>query len=343
MKKLLTVMAAIPFLMSCGHQEIKTNNQVSNKQVKVKVKPVEISNKQKTLSYSGTVEASQTIPLSFQSIEKVTAIYVEEGDMVKKGQLLAETDKHRMTSAYQSAVAQYEQAIDARKRLKKVYDAGSLPEIKWVEINTKVSQAEANRDFCKTNLENCKMIAPSDGYIGSKNIEVGMSATQIQSPITVVKIKSVFAKISIPENEIGLFERGQEANIQVSALNNQKYTGKVEKVGVVANRLSRTYDVKIRVENTDLKLKPGMVCEVEVIMSFSEPVLLVPIAAVDRDANNRTFVYTVDPSSKQTIKKFIQLGGIVNNSIAVSSGLDANELVIVVGNQKISNHSKVSW
>lgn len=343
MKKLFVVLALIQILLSCGQTEKESKPQTVKKAVKVKVKPVEVSQEQKILSYSGSIEASLTIPLTFQSMEKVTAIYVDEGDFVKKGQLLAEVDRRSLNSAFQAALAQYDQAVDARNRLKKVYDAGSLPEIKWVETNSKVTQAKANHDHYKKSLENCELRAPEDGFVGSRKIEVGMSATQIQAPIQLVKIENVSVKISVPENEISLFEKGQEANIQVSALNNQHYTGAVEKVGVVANSLSRTYDVKINVANTNLKLKPGMVCEVEVILPLSELVLLIPMSAVDRDANNKAFVFTVEPGSKKAIKKTITVEGIVNNSIAVSTGLEANEMVIVSGSQKVSNHSEVRW
>lgn len=343
MKKLVIVLALIPFIMSCGQEEKESNNQPTEKIAKVKVKAVEVSQEHRKLTYSGSIEASQTIPLTFQSMEKVTAIYVDEGDFVKKGQLLAKADNRSMESAYQAAKAQYEQAIDARDRLKKVYDAGSLPEIKWVDAISKVTQAEANRDHYKKSLENCELRAPDDGFIGSRNIEVGMAAAQIQSAIKLVKIESVSAKISVPESEISLFEKGLEAILHVSALNNMKYTGQVEKVGVVANRLSRTYEVKIEVENSNLKLKPGMVCEVEVVLPSSDDILLVPMTAVDHDDNNKPFVYTVDQITKTANKKAIQISGIVNENIAVTSGLETNDLVIVMGNQKVSNHSKVSW
>lgn len=343
MKKLLIVIALIPFLMSCGNQEQKTKIQTSKKSVRVKVAPVKISKERKTLTYSGTIEASQTIPLSFLSIEKVTHIYVDEGDMVEKGQLLAETDKERMESAYQSALAQYEQAIDARDRLKKVYDAGSLPEIKWVEIKTKVLQAKANRDMFKKNLENCELYAPTDGFIGARNIEVGMNAGQLLAPFSLVKIEIVSAKISVPENEISLLEIGQPAMIEVSALNDKRYNGLVEKVGVVANQLSRTYDVKIDLANSNFMLKPGMVCEVLVTLPTTEPVLLIPVSAVDTDSRNKPTVFAVDRISKVAVKKSIQISGIVNDSICVSAGLEPNDLIVVQGNQKISNNTVVSW
>ncbi len=343
MKKIIAItIALIPMIISCG--KVENNNKTEIKEaVEVRVVKVKRSIKQKTLSYSGTIEASKSIPLSFLSIEKVAAIYVDEGDYVFKGQLLAETDKERMKSAYNGALAQYNQAIDARSRLKKVYEAGSLPEIKWVEINSKVSQAKANRDMFWKNLENCELCAPTDGFIGARNIEVGMAATQLDPPFTIVKIDKVRAKISVPENEITFFDDALDAVVRVSALNNKEYIGKVEKVGVVANKLSRTYDVKISVSNPNFSMKPGMVCDVEILLPETEPVILVPIQSVNYDSQSTPTVFIVNPISKKVERKPIQIDGIVDDSISISFGLKEGDMVIVEGNHKLSNNTEVSW
>lgn len=343
MKKIIAItLALIPMIISCGKVENSSNAQ-KKEPVAVKVSYVKKTNKEKILNYSGTIEASKSIPLSFLSIEKITAIYVDEGDRVHKGQLLAETDMERMKSAYQGALAQYNQAIDARIRLKKVYDAGSLPEIKWVEINSKVLQAQANRDMFRKNLENCKLFAPNDGTIGTRNIEVGMTARQLEPPFTLVKIDEVKAKISVPENEINYFHENLNAVIVVSALNNKEYVGKVEKVGVIANRLSRTYDVKISISNPNLYMKPGMVCDVKILLPDTESVLLVPIQSVSYDSKSIATVFTVNANSKKAERKRVQIEGIVDDSISISFGLKENDMIIVEGNHKLSDNALVSW
>ncbi len=343
MKKLLIILAMTTLFAGCKQELNELNKPDLKKPVKVKLAKVEASQQQSVLKYSGIIEAAQTISLTFQTTGIVDKIYVEEGDFVKEGQLLAEVEKGSLVSMHQGALAKYEQAIDAQARLKKVYDNQSLPEVKWVEINSQVSQAKSILEVSERNLENCELRAPTSGIIGERNIEPGMSAIQIIAPFKLVKIETVMAKISVPENEISVMEKGFEAQLCVAALDKKLYTGQISRIGVVANQLSKTYEVKIRVENRDQKLKPGMVCEVEISLPPTQTVLTVPMPSVNRDANQKAFVYTVNPATNLAVKKQIQLDGILNDKLVIASGLKAGDLVIVSGNQKITNQTKVSY
>lgn len=343
MKKILILLVSVSLIVGCRNEQKETKASADESPIKVKVAKAEASHQQQILKYSGIIEASQTIPLTFQTAGIIGKIYVGEGDFVKKGQLLAEVEKGSLVSAYDGALAKYNQATDAQARLKKVYDNGSLPEIKWVEVNSQVAQAASLLDATKRNLENCELRAPDNGVIGERNIEPGMSAIQINAPLKLVKIEKVLAKISVPENEISLIQKGQGAGLCVSALNRKTYQGLVERVGVVANQLSRTYEVKIAVDNKDLMLKPGMVCEVEVSLPASQSVILIPLSCVIRDENQKPWVYVVDPVSNLCHKNSIALNGILNDKLVVSSGLSAGEIVVVQGNQKISDSMKVTF
>lgn len=343
MRNLLILLAVISLFTGCKQEEKETSSQAPKAPVKVQVAKVEVSQQQRILKYSGTIEASQTIALTFQTVGIVEEVYVEEGDFVTEGQLLADVEKGSLVSTYQGALAKYEQAIDAQTRLKKVYDNGSLPEVKWIEINTQVMQAKSMLEVSERNLENCKLHAPCNGIVGDRNIEPGMSALQINAPFKLVKIEKVLAKISVPENEISLMEKGFEAQLCVAALDRKIYTGEISRIGVVANQLSKTYEVKIMVGNKDMKLKPGMVCEVEVSLPSTESALTVPLAAVNRNANQEAYVYVVNPTTKLTHKKQIRLNGILDDQLVISSGLKAGDLVIVGGNQKITNQTKVTY
>lgn len=110
------------------------------------------------LRYSGTVEASQTIPPTFQSSGTVEQVLVQEGDVVRKGQLLAVVNKSDNQNIYNSSLAMYEQAKNAYDRTKQVYDQGSLSEVKWAEMKTKLKQAESQMPIAKNNLDKCNLL-----------------------------------------------------------------------------------------------------------------------------------------------------------------------------------------
>jgi len=339
--KLLTLLSLVT-LTSCQKQD-KKHNDSSIRTTKVEIEVVKPSNKYTILKYSGSIEAEKTIPLTFQTTGTVDDIYVNVGDFVKKGDLLAVADKQNMQNAYDVAVAQYEQAVDARNRLKTVYDSNGLPEIKWVEIESKVKQAKAAMNISKKNLENCRLTAPTEGFIGRRELEVGMSVMQIQAPFELVKIGKVYAVISVPEDEINLFRKEQKASITVGALNNAVFIGKVENIGVLANGISRTYTVRIIIENMDNLIKPGMVCEVDITNIQNKQQILIPISSIKKTSSKDAFVFVIDTNTKRALKRYIEIGGIVNNRLTVLSGLYSGDMIITTGIHKISDNTLVRY
>lgn len=339
----MIVLAAAAVLTGCGQQEKQNEKTTASPGIRVNVKELALSHATNKLKYSGSIEALVTTPLSFQTTGTVAHIYVHEGDCVRKGQLVAETEKATFQSAYDAAHAQYEQAVDAHARLKKVYDNGSLPEVKWVEIKSKLAQAESQLNICRENLENCELRSPAAGIIGKRELEVGMSAIQLQAPITIINIDEVYVKIPVTEDEISKLNKGDLASVTVPAAGNVSFEGTIDRIGVVANMLSRTYDVRIRVDNKEHIMKPGMVCNAEIMLPDSEPVLLLPLEAVSGQTSGSPYVFVVDPASHIARKKSIVLGGIINDKLEVLSGLSAGEKVVTYGKHKLSNNIKVSF
>ena len=293
------------------------------------------------LHYSGSIEALQTIPLTFQTTGTVLRVLVNAGDAVHKGQLLATIDKADAQNMYELTNAKYLQAKDAFKRLKEVHDNGSLPEIKWVEMESNLQQAKSSVSIAKNNLNKCALYAPENGIIGRRNLEPGMSSIGAISPLELVKIETVYVKIAVAENEISKIKKGQKARFKVSALDDKMFDGVVTNVGVVADQISRTYEVKITVKNSGLLLKPGMVCDVNLGITATKDILTVASQAVDKDRDNNTFVFVVDTEQKIAKKRIIHIGNYVNDNIEIFDGLSAGEKVVCEGKQKLSDNCKV--
>lgn len=343
MKKKFYILIIAATVLGCkGKQDSATkpaNTPISVSIVDVKSEII-ITN----LRYSGTVEPSQTIPLSFQASGIVEKVLVEAGDGVRKGQLLAVVEKANLQSIYEMNLAKYNQAKDAYDRLKSVHEKGSLPEIKWVEMETNLEQAKSSLEVSKKNLENCEMRAPEDGVIGRRNIEPGMSSLSISSsPLELVKIKTVYIKISVPENEIGKINKGDKASFSVSALNNKTFDGTVTNISPVADAISRTYEAKITVQNINTELKPGMVCDVILNTKSQKEVTIIPYQSVTQDMNGNAYVYLVDKSAKRVIKQMVQTGNYLDNNLEILSGIKAGQTIVKEGKEKLSDNSLIRF
>jgi len=341
MKKVIYTAMIIALMTGCGKPKTTLPNQ--EKTVKVSTAKVSTGESSYSLRYSGTIEASQIIPLTFQTTGTIEKIYIEVGDIVKKGQLLATTDKSDALNIYNVTLAKYEQAKDAYNRLKSVHDQGSLPEIKWVEMESNMEQAKSSLELSKNNLDKCNMRAPVDGIVGRRNISPGQSALGASlAPIEIVQIETVLVKISVPENEIGKISKGQKATFSVSALEGKQFEGLVVNVSPVADVISRTYTVKISVKNLKYELKPGMVCDLMLNLNHETVSLVVPYKAVSKDSDGKTFVYVVSADGTRVIKQNITVGNYRESGIEVLSGLTPGQVIVSAGCEKLTDNNLIS-
>jgi len=113
-------------------------------------------------------------------------------------------------------------------------------------------------------------------------------------------------------------------------------------VGVVADQFSRTYEVKMTVDNSNLEMKPGMVCDVIVNSSTEKQLVVVPYNAVSKDTEGNSFVYIISPDSKSVKKQIIKVGNYQDSGLEVLSGLITNQTIVVEGKEKLTDNCTIS-
>ncbi len=311
----------------------------ANEKVKVQVMKIGTSSAGNQMKYSGTVEAFQTIPLNFQITGIIERVSVDAGDPVKKGQILAVLDNTDLKNIYTTASAKYNQAKDAYDRLKRVYEEGSLPEIKWVEMKTNLEQATSSLDLAKNNLDKCNLLAPINGVVGRRNIEPGQISLSLASAaIEIVSINQVFIRIPVPENEVNTIGKGTKATISVAAAGGSLFDGTVTSISPVADLISRTYTIKILVDNPSHLLKPGMVCDVSLSPAAESTALIVPYQSVSKDRNGNLFVYLVDPAGLKVNKQPVKVGRCIGSGIEITGGLTTGQTIVTGGIEKLSDN-----
>lgn len=141
----VSVMATLLVACSNGNEEQKK----SATPMRVECEVVNLSPEMNRKSYVGVVEEESSISVGFNGSGTITKVYVYEGQKVKKGQPIAEIDKTQALNMLSTAEAQMQQANDSYHRLKQLHENKSLPEIDWVDIQTKVRQAEATLEMAK--------------------------------------------------------------------------------------------------------------------------------------------------------------------------------------------------
>lgn len=308
----------------------------------ISVRTITVSVSAETLlgrEYVGVVEEESATALSFPVQGTISSLTVGEGQRIAQGQLLAKLDERNLQSVYNGARASLEQAEDAMKRLQQLYDNKSLPEIKYVEAQTKLEQARSMEEVARKNLDDSRLSAPFSGVIGQRQVEVGENVLPGQTVYTLLKTDVVKIKIPVPENEISNIGSQSRARITVAALDGRTYEGTVQEKGVTANPVSHTYEAKIPLRNADGALMPGMVCRVTMESDSSARAIVLPNRAVQVTGRGERFVWCVRDGRAALVP--VTVGALTETGVVVTGGLVGGEQVIVDGYQKVSDGMNV--
>lgn len=267
-----------------------------------------------TVSATGTVNAVTTVQVGTQVSGTIQKLFVDFNSPVKKGQLLAQIDpaifdaqvgqaRANLLSAKANLEKSQVMLRDTKTTLERnkilyaknfiaksdldTSETNYLSAIAQIKVSeAQIQQAQAALDSSAINLKYTKILSPVNGTVISRNIDVGQTvAASFQTP-TLFTIAQDLTKMqidtSVDESDIGKVKAGQKAAFTVDAYPESTFNGKVSVVRNAPINVSNvvTYNAVIIVDNTDLKLKPGMTANVSVETESKQSVLLVPNAAL---------------------------------------------------------------
>ena len=337
MKRILPIFTivglSVLLFCSCKHHEEK----VERTPVAVEVMTIDTLDGVMTRTYVGEVEANESVALSFPTGGKVEKVLVHVGDVVHAGQRLVTVNKSTAQNAYNSAKAQLDQAEDAYKRLKKVYDQGSLAEVKWVEMLTALEKARSLEQIARKQLEDCALVAPCGGVVGECRAQAGGSLIPGEPALTIMDVNRVAVTFSVPESEIASVSEGCEVGILVPALNNCMLTGKITERSMNASKVSHSYDVKVSLPNTDKQLLPGMVCKV-LLKQTDTKGIVVPAKCVQTRPEGQSLWVIKNGKAE---RRMVQSTEFVANGVLITSGLQPGDIVVTKGMEKLYQGAQI--
>lgn len=334
----LTLIILVLLTVSCNNKEQEEAPQV----VKVNVQKIQKVNRLQELNYSATIEADNTAQVSFAVPGTVNNVAVNEGQTVQNGQLLASIDATTYSNALQIANLSYEQSADTYKRLNELYVKGSLPEKDYIDIKTKLAQSAANKRISAKQITDTRLYAPMTGIITRRFIEKGSTAAPGIPAFSIIKTDMVYAKITVPESEVGILKQGMAANVFIPTLNDS-IKGKISIINPQAEDKSKTFTIKIKIDNDGQKLLPGMLAYVKINPMKTEKVIVVPATSVIRDSDDITYVYVTN-NNKVAIRKRITVGSITGTQeIIIKDGLNEGDIIVTAGQSRLKDGSLVSF
>ena len=261
----------------------KSKKEISEKAVEqppvpVKVYKVARVSFRDTLPSLGSIKGFREFDLKFPTNGIIEYINFREGERITQGDIIASLDQTE-------ALLKLEYAKVEMEKQQKLFDLGSI-------IETKLKQSQLEYQSAKAELDKTNLVAVSDGYVGSIEVDKGSVVSPQDKVGTFVDLKDVYIEFGIIERDVVKVKEGQNVETTVESFPDQIFKGEVESISPIVEGRSRTILVKSKLSNVDEKIKPGMFGRVNVLVYEKEQALVIPSSSFKKK-EDQYFVYLV--------------------------------------------------
>jgi len=305
---------------------------------------------------TGAIEAWRKVTITPDVGGKIAAIYVNEGDSVRQGQLLAELDTQstrlqlrQAEAGFLVAQAGLKDAQKNKERMDKLMAEKAVSDQQYEKIqlafeaaSAQFEQAQAARDLARYALNVSIMKAPFGGVIASRNAEVGDVINPMMggfSPtsgvLTLVDFSRIKIQVELSQDEVMRLKKGQRALVRVAVFPGREFEGKVSVVSLAGDPVTKKFGVEVAVDNPDLTLRPGTFGEVVFEVSTHDQAMVLPQKAILENA----YVFLVQKG--KAVRRDVSLGLQNRILVEVTQGLAEGDLVVAEGNFGLEDGSAV--
>jgi len=300
------------------------------------------------LTYTGTLEAWTKINITPEVGGKIARIYVQEGDRVAQGQLLAELETESIRLQLRQAEAgvavaeaSHADALRNKERMDRLIKENAVSEMQVEKIQlaydaaaAQLEQARAGLNLARYALSVSLMKAPFAGVVASKNAEVGDVINPMMGGfgggaggvLTLMDYSKVKIAVDVSPQDIGRIQKGQGAALRVGSFPGREFRGTVRAVNLTADPQSKKFGVEVIFDNPDSALRPGTFGDLVFEVQSHENALVVPQKAVLENS------YVFVAEGGKAVKKNITMGLQNATMVEVLDGLAEGALVVVEGN-----------
>jgi membrane fusion protein, multidrug efflux system len=301
------------------------------------------------LTAVGSVSAVQGAVVSAELAGTVSEINFENGAEAKKGDVLMKLDTSQEEALLRSAEAE---AQLARSDLERARDLATKKVVSTAELDSaqsKFMRLNAVVDQMRSNIAKKTVVAPFDGQLGIRQVNVGQMISAGQQVVALTALDPVYVDFALPEQYLAKLTPGLEVTVHVDARPGRDFQGKLTAINSMVDAITRNVPLQATLENSDHALRPGMFAKVEVALPETKKTIVIPGSAVSyAPYGDSVFVIEKqkDPKNgRQSLvlrQQFVRIGDSRGDFVAVTQGLTAGETVVSTGVFKLRNGMAVT-
>ncbi len=290
------------------------------------------------LSYSTNLEAESEVQVFSQAARQVRQLLVEEGDEVRRGQVLLRLQDEEQQTQLKRVESQLGNARREYDRQTRLYEQQLIPEQDFNDVTYELEQLELALEDAKRELSYAEVRAPISGTITARLVNLGDQVTLNQHLFDIVDFDSIVARVYVPEKQIVRVHPGIEARIRAQALGGEERVARVERVSPRVDSQSGTVKVTVEIPR-NRELLPGMYVAVDLVTEIHENALLVPKKALVYDAD-QLFLFRVGDQDR--VERLLIEAALEDpRYVEPVGGLEAGDEVVLAGQAALKDGSEV--
>lgn len=281
------------------------------------------------------VESENNILVSSKSPGVITQVYVKEGDVVTKGQVMAQLDNSLVLRTIESIKTQLELANSVYERQKNLWDQKIGTELQYLQAKNNKESLERQLASAQEQNDMTRIKAPIDGVVDEVHIKVGENINPGMPAVRVVNASRLKLVSNVSEAHVTSIKKGNKVLVNIAELG-KEIQAKVTFVGRTIDPLSRTFAVEAELP-ADPDLRPNMTASVRIIFHSEPSAIVVPVNVI-QTVNGEKIVYIAENQGNQLVarKKVVNVGG-VYGGMAQVTGLSGGDRIITVGYQSLND------
>jgi RND family efflux transporter MFP subunit len=343
-KKLFIICALFSlFTIQACSQDDEMNGENDDKDSTIVI-PVEASDVMR-----GDISAYYSNTATLEAVEEATVvskvrgivqqIMVEEGDDIRKGQVIAkiESDQYRIEA--ERAKATMDRLYNDFQRNKELFDKKLISAEVYENSRFEYESQKSAHELAMLNYEYTSIKSPISGVISERYVKVGNMIGTDQQVVKVTDFDPIQAILYIPEHERYKIRKGQLAELQADAVPNQMFTGQVERISPTIDPQTGTFKVTIYLNDESDLLRPGMFGRIKIVYDTRSNTKMIPkTAVISEDQTQSVFVVR----DSKVFRTEIQTGYVNGSNIEVLNGLNDGDQVVITGQGSLTDSAKVN-
>ena len=290
----------------------------------------------------GTVDAKENVLALQLAPGVVTAVLVNVGDHVHKGQVLFTTDASATETQIATLKTQLNLATTVFEKQARLWKENIGSEVQYLQAKTNKEAAESQLQQLQNGIELTKCKSPIDGVVDEIRVKIGDMAapSQAMPGVRVVNNSNLVIKAKLSDAQIGLLEVGNMVQVNFPDIN-KTIESRVSFVGQVVDKQSRTFNVEVKLDNSNSIYKSNMIAKLQINDDVEKDVITVPTNTIQQNENGESYVLVAE--NNIAVKKVIQTGNEYNGTTVVKSGLSKGDKVISFGYSEVVDGQTISY